>query len=372
MAIIKAAQSGNSLGRIMNYVDKKAELTSGLNVSDDKQTAMLEMQQTKEMYNKTDGRQYKHYIQSFSPKDNNKLTPEKVHELGCEWANEHFKGFEVFITTHTDREHLHNHFVVNSVSFEDGHKFQVGNKELNYMKEHSNSICEREGLYVPAKLPSMDGEIRTFDMRKYQLMKRVAEGQHVKSYVIDTALAVEKSKINSNSRDEFINSMKEKGYSTKWQDNIKHVTFEDQEGNKVRLSNLEKTFNDNSFTKEGLDDEFSRNQRSKGARTRNKSGEDHESHIGHSISENEPVGSGIDESRKRAAQADITELHKKLSEIRGLDTQFDPDEQRRIDEAAKRAEHEATKQSEGVTDKQPNVKSKHPSRNKDFNIGYNR
>jgi len=270
MAIIKAAKSGSSLGRIMNYVDKKAELTSGLNVSDDKQTAMFEMQQTKEMYNKTDGRQYKHYIQSFSPKDNDKLTPEKVHELGCEWANEHFQGFEVFIATHTDREHLHNHFVVNSVSFEDGHKFQVSSKQLHDMKVHSNSICEREGLFVPEKIPLRPGEVRTFNMDKYQLIKRVSEHQKIKSYVVDIALAVDKARVNSKSRDEFIKAMQEQGYSTKWQDNIKHVTFENQDGNKVRLNNLEKTFNNNSFTKEELENEFDRNQRNERTRGNNK------------------------------------------------------------------------------------------------------
>lgn len=255
MAFIKAAESGKSVRRIMDYVDRKAEIESGLNVSDDKETAILEMLQTKEMYDKTEGRQYKHYIQSFSPLDTGKLTPEKAHELGREWAAKHFPGFEVYIGTHTDKAHIHNHFVINSVSFEDGHKIQISSQDLQIMKQHSNELCQREGLIVPTKDPAR-GEVRTYNMRKYQLMQRVAEGQNVKSFVLDTAFAVEKASRGASSREDFITAMQRQGYTTKWHDNIKHVTFEDMEGNKVRLSNLQKTFNNDRFTKEGLNHEF--------------------------------------------------------------------------------------------------------------------
>ena len=72
------------------------------------QTALEEMMSVKEVYNKKEGRQYIHLIQSFSPNDN--IDYEKAHQIGIELAN-YFKGFQVLVATHTDTEHIHNHLV---------------------------------------------------------------------------------------------------------------------------------------------------------------------------------------------------------------------------------------------------------------------
>ena len=69
---------------------------------------------------KTDGRQYKHYVQSF---ENDSIEPKMAHEIAREWAEKNFKGYEVLFATHCDKGHIHTHFIVNSVSFEDGRKF---------------------------------------------------------------------------------------------------------------------------------------------------------------------------------------------------------------------------------------------------------
>src|SRR5660397_120294 len=102
-----------------------------------------QMQATKEQCNKLEGRQYYHYVQSFAKTDN--ITHQKAHEIALEWAEKNFKGHEVLITTHQDKDHVHTHFIVNSVSYEDGKKFHSSKKDLEHLKEVSDKICEHEG-----------------------------------------------------------------------------------------------------------------------------------------------------------------------------------------------------------------------------------
>jgi len=71
-------------------------------------------------------------------------------------------------------------------------------------------------------------------------------------------VAVDKSIGISKNREDFIKNMKSQGYETKWTDTNKNVTFKDQEGHKVRLANLEKTFNNKNFLKEEIENGFSR------------------------------------------------------------------------------------------------------------------
>ncbi len=78
----------------------------------------------KELWGKTDGRTYKHYVQSYH--EDEEITPEQAHKNAVELA-EHtkaWKGHEVLIATHIDKGHIHTHFIVNSVNYENGHKLQ--------------------------------------------------------------------------------------------------------------------------------------------------------------------------------------------------------------------------------------------------------
>ncbi len=101
------------------------------------------METVKNIFNKKDGYTAFHFIQSFSPDD--KLSYEKAHVIGLQFA-EYFKDFQVLVATHTDKQHLHNHLVINSVSFENGKKFHIGKKDLEEIKKFSNKLCEENGL----------------------------------------------------------------------------------------------------------------------------------------------------------------------------------------------------------------------------------
>lgn len=257
MAVIKAINSKSSVSNIINYVADKnktsEELMHGKDCSSNSEQAIEDMKMTKEIYNKEDGRQYKHFVQSFNPKDN--ITPEKAHEIGKEWAEKNFKGYEVFMATHTDKDHIHNHFIVNTVNFETGEKYRQSRADLERYKEISNKICEREGLTPPE--PNKNA-LTSFDNKKYRALEKGAEGNY-KSYMLDLWKNVNSSMKQATNKEQFIESMKQKGYEVNWSDTRKHITFTTPEGKKVRNSNLSKTFKNEKFTKEGLENEFRRN-----------------------------------------------------------------------------------------------------------------
>jgi hypothetical protein len=137
-------------------------------------------------------------------------------------------------------------------------KFHSSKKDLEHFKEISNKICEREGLSIVKDKIQNPEHFISYNQGKYRMMHKLEQGKPVNSYLFNTALAVDKSIETSKNRVDFIKTMKDQGYEVKWSDTNKNITFKDKEGHKVRLSNLEKTFNDKRFTKEELENEFSR------------------------------------------------------------------------------------------------------------------
>ena len=142
MAIIKVVKKSGkthtSLKKVLNYVGEKAYETYGINCSENYKKIAYEFFETKDYFKKTDGRQYRHYIQSFSP---NEISKEKVLEVATKWAEKAFQGHEVFIAVHNDKEHLHSHFIVNTVNFETGEKLHEEARNLAFKKEVNDEIC---------------------------------------------------------------------------------------------------------------------------------------------------------------------------------------------------------------------------------------
>lgn len=242
MAVIKAVNSKNSLKNVIQYITDKEKteekLISGKGCNP--QSALEEMQTTKEQFNKLDGRQYKHFIQSFDPHDN--LDYQKAHKIGLEWAEKSFKGYEVLVATHQDKNHIHNHFVVNSVSFENGEKYRYSKWDLGQMKELSDRICERENLRViTQKTPGKE-----LSMNEYQVAIR---GESWKFKLINE---IDKSLAQAKSKEDFIKSMEDNGHKVTWSDTRKYITYTTPEGNKVRDNKL----HDIKYTKEAMENGF--------------------------------------------------------------------------------------------------------------------
>lgn len=117
---------------------------TGINVSPD--IARDQMVMTKQQYGKTDKILAYHGYQSFLPGE---VTPDQAHQIGIELARRLWGDrFQVLVTTHLDKDHLHNHFCLNSVSFTDGYKFRGGSKAYWIMRAESDKICAEYGLSV--------------------------------------------------------------------------------------------------------------------------------------------------------------------------------------------------------------------------------
>lgn len=134
-AIGYAAQPSKTDGR---------RLVSGLGCLPE--TAAEEMRATKRQYGKTGGIVAFHGYQSFAPGETD---PQTAHEMGVALAAELWADrFEVVVATHVDREHLHNHFVINSVSYADGRRFHRDASCYRRMREASDRLCAERGLSV--------------------------------------------------------------------------------------------------------------------------------------------------------------------------------------------------------------------------------
>ena len=122
--------------------------TAVLNCSSPEQ-AFREMMETKKRWRKTDGVQGYHFIQSFAPGE---VTPAQAHEIGMEFATRLFGDkYEVVLGTHLDKAHLHNHIIVNSVSFLDGSKYH--SSPASYYQDvrgTSDALCRKHELSVVA------------------------------------------------------------------------------------------------------------------------------------------------------------------------------------------------------------------------------
>ena len=118
---------------------------SGVNCSPN--TAREEMLAVKNRYGKNEGIVAFHGYQSFAE---NEITPEMAHEIGVRLANELWGDrFQVIVATHLDKEkHLHNHFVLNSVSFIDGYRYNDCKATYRKMRDTSDRLCKEYNLSV--------------------------------------------------------------------------------------------------------------------------------------------------------------------------------------------------------------------------------
>lgn len=262
MAIIKSVKrvgkTPQALKRLIQYVGEKAALLSGINCSDNYLTIAEEFTITKKFYGKETGRQYKHIVQSFSE---NEVSPEKAHEIGLEFCKS-FQGFEVFMVTHTDKEHIHNHIILNSVSLETGLKYHESKADLEKLKEFSDSICLNNNLTVIDKKNKSEN-IATYDLNSYKIMEEVKKGNK-ESDLVNLALKIKDTASVSRNQEEFISKFRGDGFEVEWTLEKKHITFTIPnkeligKKNKFRLEKINKYFNKDIFTKEGLENEFGR------------------------------------------------------------------------------------------------------------------
>ena len=245
-AIPEKTQSAKAMKRVLDYVmqEKKTlldgvQLVSGQNCVPE--SAYQEFMATKHRFGKATGVFFKQYVQSFMPDCG--VTPGQIHQIGLETAKA-FDGFEVVVATHIDRDHWHNHFVVNSVNCETGLKIQINEKGLEQLRERSDEICQQFGLETlkPYKKPKQ----RTINQREYRAALRGDSKKLQLANAIDYAVAVSRTK------QQFIEEMQKRGYDVKWIDHYKYITYTTPDGQRFRDNRLP----DNKYLKSNMEELF--------------------------------------------------------------------------------------------------------------------
>ena len=140
----------DALGDVIAYAGREdatnqRQLVWGVNCST--KTARDDMLRVKKAYGKENGTIAYHGYQSFAEGE---VTPELAHEIGIRLAEEVWGDrYQVLVCTHLDKDsHIHNHFVVNTVSFVDGIKYHRTSENYQFMRDVSDRLCREYGLSV--------------------------------------------------------------------------------------------------------------------------------------------------------------------------------------------------------------------------------
>ena len=263
--INKSTKSHGAMKNVIQYVLQEKKIIDGyadiigpyepdrITYDDVYQAFLME----KKIWKKDSGRMYAHNIISFHRDE--KVTPEECMEIGRRFCDQFFSGHQSLIAVHQDRDHLHIHIVTNTVSYIDGRKLHQSKADLEKQKVFTNQLCKERGLSVAEKGKHFDGtkieegEIRGWSKDKYHLLVNEAK----KSFVADCAIAIVETLQDCTSREAFIAGMTQRGWNVTWTAKKKHITFMNGNGDKVRDTNISKTFSMN-IDKENLIHEFER------------------------------------------------------------------------------------------------------------------
>ena len=133
-----------------SYKTEKQLYVTAINCSED--NIVQEMMETKRLFDKEDGILGYHAFQSFCEGE---VTPELAHKIGIKLAEELWGDrFQVVVTTHLNTNHIHNHFLLNSVSFVDGLKYYNKLETYALMRQTSDNLCREYGLSVLKEKPT--------------------------------------------------------------------------------------------------------------------------------------------------------------------------------------------------------------------------
>lgn len=255
-------QTKGSMKNCIDYVKKmenKGGLALGINCGSD--SAYDEFELIKKMYHKETGRLYFHMEQSFPPDAN--ITPEQAQEIGQRLISESsiFNGFQVVVGTHTDCDHLHNHFCINSVNAESGAKWQMSASDLKNIKEKSLNLCKEKDIEIwwdkKAKPDFESDKLQTAKQGEWENQKNGT------SWKYELFLATKEVVKHSHSQNEFISNMNKLGYKVQW-DHHKYIVFTTPGGKKCRNNKL---YPVDKWTKENLLKQFEKNAKNRSERT---------------------------------------------------------------------------------------------------------
>ena len=231
---------------VMRYVSKLSktlwdgqQLVSGIGCQSE--TAFDEFLSTKLLHHKDGGVMFYHMVQSF-PKGAD-IDPCAAHEAARRLAG-YFEGCEVLVCTHTDREHIHSHCIINSVNFETGKKVHMADEQIQELRIRNDQICEELGL--PKFQRDEQKCSRGMSNAEYYTADRGESWKFELMRVIDECMRC------AGNREEFLILLRSEGYDATWTDSRKNITYTTPEGRKCRGSKL----HIEKYLKENMEAEF--------------------------------------------------------------------------------------------------------------------
>ena len=250
MAATKRIPIKKSLYKALKYITASEKtdseiLVTGLNgCSSDSKSAFIQMRLSKHLFEKKDRIQAHHFIQSFVPGE---VPFEVAHEIGIKWANEIFgENFQGILSTHIDREHIHNHIIINSVSHKDGRKYDANKGEYKFIRDKSDQLCSEYNLSI---ISNEKSKLKDRNQRKSQKeyqefwKEEQTKKQTTIKQDIDTTISVSKD------FEDFISKMKKQGYEIKYGKNIKHISFKKLGSKSVRGTTIGEEYSEENIKK---------------------------------------------------------------------------------------------------------------------------
>lgn len=243
----KRGQTRGCMGAVMRYTMQKKkttwegqQLVTGIDCQPE--SVYADFMTSKQLYYKTDGVMFFHMVQSF-PK-NEEVDPVTAHAAALELAR-YYKGHEVLVCTHIDREHIHSHFIINSVNYDTGRKLHIAREDLQALRQLNDQVCRKFSLPV-FQTQNPRRKAKSMSAAEYHIAARGHSKKAQLMYVIRDCMC------HASNRDEFIALMESEGYQVRWEKNRGSITYTTPSGWKCRDQKLL----EDRFLKENMEYEF--------------------------------------------------------------------------------------------------------------------
>ena len=216
------------------------QLVTGINCQPE--SVYADFMTTKRLHHKADGVLFYHMVQSF-PKGE-AVDPVTAHAAALKLA-EYYEGYEVLICTHTDREHIHSHFLINSVNFDTGKKLHIAKEQLQELRQRNDQVCMEFSLPV---FQPKDRRQKTKAMTVGEY-HTAARGQSKKLQLMNI---INDCMRDASNREEFIALMESEGYKVRWEASRRNITYTTPSGWQCR----DRLLFGEKYLKENMEYEF--------------------------------------------------------------------------------------------------------------------
>ena len=233
MAITKIHPIKSTLNLSIKYITNSDKTNKNILISTymcNEKTAHNQFLNTRKLNNINGTVLARHLIQSFLP---NEITPEKAHEIGKSLCKEILKNqYEYVLSTHIDKNHIHNHIIFNNVSFVTGKCYQSNKKTYHKIQSISDKLCKENNLSV------VDEFYEKYKKKFKTKGKSYYEYSHYKkgtSWKSKLQFSIDKAVKRSNTWEEFLKIMERYGYEIKFG---KHIAFKHKDKERFTRSKI--------------------------------------------------------------------------------------------------------------------------------------